>query len=102
VVLVHAVARIAYRVLIDNVQASWVKLGTAGTTQLLRAGVSDLGGTLMDENISRAAGATHGQALGDADFAAIGAAAGRPVRQRTPLYGPVDEVAGAAVAVAGA
>jgi FO synthase len=100
VVLVHAVARIAYRGLIDNVQASWVKLGTAGTTQLLRAGVNDLGGTLMDENISRAAGATHGQALGDADFAAIAAAAGRPVRQRATLYGPVAEVTGAAVAVA--
>ena len=50
--LVHAVARIAYTGLIDNIQASWVKLGAAGARQLLQAGVNDLGGTLMDENIS--------------------------------------------------
>ncbi len=89
VVLMHAVARIAYRGLIDNVQASWVKLGAVGAGQLLRAGVNDLGGTLMDENISRAAGAAHGQAL-DADaFAAIAASAGRRLVQRSTLYGPV-------------
>ena len=64
VVLMHAVARIAYHGLIDNIQASWVKLGADGARQLLQAGVNDLGGTLMDENISRAAGAAHGQAHG--------------------------------------
>ena len=61
--LMHAVARIAYRGLIDNIQASWVKIGAAAGRQLLRAGCNDLGGTLMDENISRAAGATHGQEM---------------------------------------
>jgi FO synthase len=87
VVLMHAVARIAYRGLVDNVQASWVKLGSVGAAQLLAAGVNDLGGTLMDENISRAAGATHGQQLDEAGFAAIAAAAGRRLEQRTTLYG---------------
>jgi len=87
--LMHAVARIAYRDDIPNIQASWVKLGPVGARQLLDAGVNDLGGTLMDENISRAAGATHGQGLQPADFAAIAAAVGRPIRQRTTLYGEV-------------
>jgi FO synthase len=87
VVLMHAVARIAYRGLVDNVQASWVKLGSVGAAQLLAAGVNDLGGTLMDENISRAAGATHGQQLDEAGFAAIAATAGRRLEQRTTLYG---------------
>ncbi|MGH8931017.1 MAG: 5-amino-6-(D-ribitylamino)uracil--L-tyrosine 4-hydroxyphenyl transferase CofH, partial [Egibacteraceae bacterium] len=93
VVLMHAVARIAYRGLIENVQASWVKLGPAGAGQLLLAGVNDLGGTLMDENISRAAGATHGQGLDEAGFAAIAALAGRRLVQRTTLYGRAMEAA---------
>jgi FO synthase len=97
VLLVHAVARIAYRGLIDNVQASWVKIGVEGVRQLLQAGCNDLGGTLMDENISRAAGAEHGQALGPDDFADIVAPLGRPLRQRTTLYGEV--AAGVEVAV---
>lgn len=87
VVLMHAVARIAYHGLIDNIQASWVKLGPSGASQLLRAGVNDLGGTLMDENISRAAGATHGQCLDEAGFRRIAATAGRTLVQRTTLYG---------------
>jgi FO synthase len=86
VILLHAVARLAYTGLIDNIQASWVKLGRTGAAQLLRAGVNDLGGTLMEENISRAAGASHGQGLDVAGFAAVAAAAGRPVAQRTTLY----------------
>jgi FO synthase len=85
-VLVHAVGRIAYRGHIDNVQASWVKIGIEGVRQLLRAGVNDLGGTLMDENISRASGADHGQALTPDDFAGIVAPLGRPLRQRSTLY----------------
>jgi FO synthase len=89
VVLVHAVARIALHRLIDHVQASWVKLGAAGARQLLQAGVDDLGGTLMDENISRAAGASHGQALDEAGFRAIVAPLGRTLAQRTTLYEPV-------------
>jgi FO synthase len=88
-VLVHAVARIAYADEIPHVQASWVKLGPAGAGQLLAAGVDDLGGTLMDENISRAAGASHGQGLTPDDLAAIARRAGRPLRQRTTLYGDV-------------
>ena len=93
VVLMHAVGRIAYRGYIDNVQASWVKLGTDGARQLLNAGVNDLGGTLMDENISRAAGASHGQGLERADFEAIVAPLGRTLRQRSTRYVPVMEVA---------
>ena len=86
--LMHAVARLAYRGLIDNIQASWVKIGIDGVRQLLGAGVNDLGGTLMNENISRAAGATHGQGLQPDDFADIVAPLGRPLTQRTTLYGP--------------
>jgi FO synthase len=100
-VLMHAVARIAYAGLVDNVQASWVKLGQDGARQLLRAGVNDLGGTLMDENISRAAGAAHGQLLDAAEFERLAAAAGRPVRQRTTLYAEVNRGPDAAPALAG-
>ncbi|MGH3771451.1 MAG: 5-amino-6-(D-ribitylamino)uracil--L-tyrosine 4-hydroxyphenyl transferase CofH [Pseudonocardiaceae bacterium] len=90
VLLVHAVARIALHGLIDHVQASWVKLGALGARQLLRAGVDDLGGTLMDENISRAAGASHGQGLDEAGFRSIVEPLGRPLVQRTTLYEPVE------------
>ncbi|HEY4409077.1 MAG TPA: 5-amino-6-(D-ribitylamino)uracil--L-tyrosine 4-hydroxyphenyl transferase CofH [Acidimicrobiia bacterium] len=87
VVLVHAVARIAYRGLIDNVQVSWVKLGLGGAEQLLMAGANDLGGTLMNENISRAAGAEHGQCLDEEQLVALVERLGRPLEQRTTLYG---------------
>jgi FO synthase len=89
VVLMHAVARIAYHGLIDNIQASWVKLGAGGAQQLLMAGVNDLGGTLIDENISRAAGASHGQGMDEAGFRAIVEPIGRRLEQRTTLYGRV-------------
>ena len=89
VVLMHAVARIAYHGLIPNIQASWVKLGIDGTRQLLQAGVNDVGGTLMDENISRAAGATHGQRMDSSGFQAMADSLGRPLAQRTTLYGRV-------------
>jgi FO synthase len=89
VLLVHAVARIAFHGLIDHVQASWVKVGAAGARQLLQAGVDDLGGTLMNENISRAAGASHGQQLDEAGFRAIIEPLGRTLAQRTTLYEPV-------------
>ncbi len=88
VLLVHAVGRIAYHGYIDHIQASWVKLGFAGVRQLLDAGADDLGGTLMDENISRAAGASHGQRVTPDDFAAM-LPQGRNLVQRTTLYGPV-------------
>ena len=89
VVLMHAIARLVYDGLIDNVQASWVKLGFAGVRQLLQAGVNDLGGTLMNENISRAAGATHGQGASAADFGAVVEPLGRTLQQRSTLYGRV-------------
>ena len=85
--LMHAVGRIAYHGFIDNIQVSWVKMGTSGTAQILRAGANDMGGTLMDENISRAAGASHGQRMETADLEEIVAPLGRPLVQRTTLYG---------------
>ena len=85
--LMHAVPRIAYDGLIDNIQTSWVKLGAAGARQALQSGANDLGGTLMDENISRAAGADHGQGMEPADFAALVEPLGRIIEQRTTLYG---------------
>jgi 7,8-didemethyl-8-hydroxy-5-deazariboflavin synthase CofH subunit/7,8-didemethyl-8-hydroxy-5-deazariboflavin synthase CofG subunit len=88
--LIHAVGRIAYRGLIDNIQVSWVKMGTAGARQALQAGANDLGGTLMDENISRAAGASHGQEVDDAELREIVEPIGRRLEQRTTLYGRVQ------------
>jgi FO synthase len=89
--LMHAVGRIAYRGFIDNIQASWVKLGPEGARQTLLAGANDLGGTLMDENISRAAGAAHGQRMDRDTFAAVVDGLDRPLEQRTTLYGRVAE-----------
>jgi FO synthase len=86
VVLMHAVARIAYRDCLEHVQASWVKLGWNGIRQLLQAGVDDLGGTLMDENISRAAGAEHGTGAGVEEFRAVVDPLGRRLVQRSTLY----------------
>ena len=96
----HAVGRIAYRGWIDNIQVSWVKCGIDGARQALRAGCNDLGGTLMDENISRAAGAEHGQELDEADFHAIVEPLGRPLEQRTTLYGRAQHRGPAAAAAA--
>ncbi|HYU39125.1 MAG TPA: 5-amino-6-(D-ribitylamino)uracil--L-tyrosine 4-hydroxyphenyl transferase CofH [Acidimicrobiia bacterium] len=86
-VLIHAAARIAYRGCIDNIQVSWVKMGVDGAQQALKAGANDLGGTLMDENISRAAGASHGQELDEHEFRQIVEPLGRTLEQRTTLYG---------------
>jgi 7,8-didemethyl-8-hydroxy-5-deazariboflavin synthase CofH subunit len=86
VVLVHAVARIAFDGLIDNIQASWVKLGLEAGLTLLNAGANDLGGTLMDEYISAAAGASHGTMVDADDFTAAIESIGRIPRQRTTLY----------------
>ena len=88
--LMHAVGRIAYHGYIDNVQASWVKLGFAGVRQALKCGVNDLGGTLINENISRAAGADHGQSASREDFLALTEPLGRVLEQRTTLYGRRD------------
>jgi FO synthase len=87
--LMQAVGRIAYRGAIDNIQVSWVKTGIAGARQALQAGCNDLGGTLMDENISRAAGASHGQEADEHDFHAMVDPLGRPLEQRTTLYGRI-------------
>ncbi len=87
--LMHAVGRIAYHGWIPNIQVSWVKMGLAGAAQALRAGCNDLGGTLMDENISRAAGASHGQRMDEASFRALVAPLGRTLEQRTTVYGRV-------------
>lgn len=84
--LMHAVGRIAYRGAIDNIQVSWVKMGRSGVEQCLQSGVNDLGGTLMDENISRAAGANHGQMMEADDFRSIVEPLGRTLEQRTTLY----------------
>jgi FO synthase len=88
-VLMHSVARLAYGELIPNIQASWVKIGLSGTHQMMNAGCNDLGGTLMGENISRAAGASHGQEMTVQDFTKFAESIERPVEQRTTGYGRV-------------
>ncbi len=85
-VLMHAIARIAYHGLIDNIQVSWTKIGKVGAAQLLQAGCNDLGGTLMNENISRAAGASHGQEMTEDSFREIVEPLGRTLCQRSTLY----------------
>jgi FO synthase len=85
--LVHAVGRLALHPHITNIQASWVKMGPAGAQACLRSGANDLGGTLMNESISRAAGASHGQEMPPERMEAAIRAAGRTARQRTTLYG---------------
>ena len=88
----HAIGRIVYDGLIDNVQVSWVKIGVSGAVQLLQSGCNDLGGTLMDESISRAAGASHGQEVDEHELRAIVEPLGRPLEQRTTLYGRTTTV----------
>jgi FO synthase len=90
-ILMHAVARLVLHPHITNIQASWVKLGPDGVKQCLKAGVNDLGGTLMNESISRSAGASHGQEMTPQRMEAIISAAGRIPRQRNTLYGNASE-----------
>ncbi|WAC26920.1 5-amino-6-(D-ribitylamino)uracil--L-tyrosine 4-hydroxyphenyl transferase CofH [Ancylobacter sp. SL191] len=85
--LMHAVGRLALHPLIPNIQASWVKLGEGGIVAALKAGANDIGGTLMDESISRAAGGMHGQEFPPDRMEAAIRMAGRIARQRTTLYG---------------
>nr|WP_253885485.1 bifunctional FO biosynthesis protein CofGH [Actinokineospora diospyrosa] len=87
---VHALARILLHGRIANIQTSWVKLGDEGVVDVLRGGVNDLGGTLMEETISRMAGSDNGSYKTIADLEALAAAAGRPARQRTTTYGEVS------------
>jgi FO synthase len=86
----HAVARIAFLGLIDNIQASWVKLGLDGAEVLLRSGCNDVGGTLMDESISRAAGASHGTEVTAADFRDVISDLDRHPVRRDTLYAPIE------------
>ncbi len=85
-VLMHSVARLHYATLIDNIQVSWVKMGVEGSRRILAAGANDVGGTLMDENISRAAGASHGQEMDVDTLRALVEPLGRPLVQRSTLY----------------
>src|SRR6185503_5105589 len=93
-ILMHAVARLALNPLVPHIQVSWVKMGTAGARACLAAGVDDLGGTLMNESISRAAGTQHGQELPPAAMETIIRDVGRVPRQRTTSYGtpPPEQV----------
>jgi FO synthase len=88
--LMHAVARLALHPWIQNIQVSWVKLGPQGVAAALQAGVNDLGGTLMNESISRAAGAGWGQELAPDEMDRLIRSVGRVPRQRTTLYGDPD------------
>ncbi len=87
---VHALARLLLHGAIDNIQTSWVKLGVEGTRAMLQAGANDLGGTLMEETISRMAGSQHGSSKTPQELSDIAAGIGRPVRERTTTYGTVD------------
>jgi FO synthase len=93
--LMHAVARLALHPLVTNIQASWVKLGPRGVRACLEAGVNDLGGTLMNESITRAAGATFGEELSPEQMEALISGAGRTPTQRSTSYGepPAPQVA---------
>jgi len=86
-VLMHSVARLVLHPLIRNIQTSWVKMGDRGAALCLDAGANDLGGTLMNESITRAAGGVHGQELDAGKLQALAHNIGRPARQRTTLYG---------------
>ncbi|GAA1239588.1 bifunctional FO biosynthesis protein CofGH [Prauserella halophila] len=86
---IHAFARLALHGLIDNVQCSWVKLGDEHTAQVLRGGANDIGGTLMEETISRMAGSEHGSSRTTEELDQLAALAGRPPRQRSTTYGHI-------------
>ncbi len=90
-VAVHALARLMLHGRVDHVQVSWVKLGTAGARAMLDAGADDLGGTLMEETISRMAGSGHGSWRTPAELDALAAGIGRPTRVRTTTYGQPSE-----------
>jgi FO synthase len=95
-VLMHAVPRLVLHPLIENIQTSWVKMGPQGAEVCLSAGANDMGGTLMNESITRAAGGAHGQLLDAAQIQALARRIGRPARQRTTLYGRLPRRAHAA------
>jgi FO synthase len=90
-VLMHAVARLALHPVLTNIQTSWVKMGPEGVKVCLESGANDLGGTLMDETITRSAGAVHGQEMTPARMESIIRSIGRVPRQRTTVYGESPE-----------
>ena len=90
-ILMHAVARLVLHPLVPNIQASWVKLGPQGALAALDAGASDMGGTLMNESISRAAGTEHGQEMPPEAMEGLIRRAGRVPLQRTTLYQPAGQ-----------
>ena len=91
-ILIHAIARLVLHPLFRNIQASWTKLGHDGVKACLQAGVNDLGGTLMNETITRAAGASHGQETSPEEMEQIIGSLGRSPRQRTTTYGEVSKL----------
>jgi FO synthase len=91
-VLMHAVSRIVLDADIRNIQTSWVKLGPDGAAAMLQAGANDLGGTLMDESITRAAGGVNGQHFGVDAIGELAARIGRPLAERDTLYRPVTRM----------
>lgn len=90
-ILLNAVARLVLHPLITNIQASWVKMGPVGITACLQAGCNDCGGTLMNESITRAAGAGHGEEISPREMEQIIASLGRSPRQRSTTYGEIDD-----------
>jgi len=91
-ILIHAISRLVLHPLFKNIQASWTKLGHEGVRACLQAGVNDLGGTLMNETITRAAGAAHGQETSPEEMEEIIRSIGRTPRQRSTTYGEVTEL----------
>lgn len=91
-VLIHAISRLVLHPVFKNIQASWTKLGHDGVRACLNAGVNDLGGTLMNETITRAAGASHGQETSPQEMEEIILSIGRTPRQRSTTYGEVTEL----------
>jgi FO synthase len=91
-ILIHAISRLVLHPLFKNIQASWTKLGHEGVRACLQAGVNDLGGTLMNETITRAAGAAHGQETSPEEMEEIIRSIGRSPRQRSTTYGEVTEL----------
>jgi FO synthase len=93
-VLMHAVSRIALDGAISNIQTSWVKLGPDGAAVMLQSGANDLGGTLMDESITRAAGGVNGQIFDVPQMRALAQSLGRPLKERSTIYGqPIGQMA---------
>jgi FO synthase len=86
----HSIARLVLQPHITHIQASWVKLGLEGLSIALQAGADDMGGTLMDESITRAAGGAHGQQMTAEDFRALADSIGRDPWQRSTLYRTID------------